>query len=238
MSTPQKIRCTLSNIIDHGGRVYTLELTPERAAPRFKAGQFLHLALDAYDPSGFWPESRVFSIASSPEMRDRLLITYSVKGSYTTRMEKELTLGKEVWIKLPYGEFIIEASQPVSLIAGGTGMTAFTAFLDGLAEESAYPISVFYGAREKDLLIFRDLLEKKSEKLKNLTVFYFIENLQQPGLNEVNGLLSANTIWSKITDPLQCEYYLSGPPPMLQKLTSDLQAKGLAPQKIHIDAWE
>ena len=37
---------------------------PNGRAPRFRPGQFLHLALDAYDPSGFWPDSRVFSIAS------------------------------------------------------------------------------------------------------------------------------------------------------------------------------
>ena len=36
------------------------------AVTPFKPGQFLHLALDAFEPGGFWPESRVFSIASAP----------------------------------------------------------------------------------------------------------------------------------------------------------------------------
>ncbi len=53
----------------------------------------MHLALDRYDPGGFWPDSRVFSIASSPVERQRLTITYAVKGAFTTRMERELTPG-------------------------------------------------------------------------------------------------------------------------------------------------
>ena len=62
----QKLNCVVEQVIDHGERVYTLALRPERPVPRFRPGQFLHLALDPYDPSGFWPESRVFSIASPP----------------------------------------------------------------------------------------------------------------------------------------------------------------------------
>ena len=49
-----------------------------RRCPLFKPGQFLHLAIDPYDGAGFWPESRVFSIASSPRDRDRL--THHLRG--------------------------------------------------------------------------------------------------------------------------------------------------------------
>jgi len=81
MSTPRKLRCTVSEILDHGDRVYTLQLKPERPAPLFLAGQFLHLAIDPYEPSGFWPDSRAFSIASPPDQKDALEILYSVVGN-------------------------------------------------------------------------------------------------------------------------------------------------------------
>ena len=95
-------------VTDHGEHVYTVELEPAMAVPPFKPGQFLHLAIDPYDGAGFWPESRVFSIASSPRERDRLTITYAVKGAFTTRMERELAPGAPAWAKLPYGEFTID----------------------------------------------------------------------------------------------------------------------------------
>src|SRR3954470_1179985 len=122
----QKLRCVVDRIVDHGEHVYTLALRPERPAPRFRAGQFLHLALDPYDPTGFWPESRVFSIASPPAARDRVTMTYAVHGPFTARMERDLVEGRQVWIKMPYGDFVIDAQGDVVLLAGGTGMTAFT----------------------------------------------------------------------------------------------------------------
>ena len=60
MSVPRKIRCIVESITNHGGRVYTVDLSPSIAVPVFRPGQFLHLAVDEYDPSGFWPESLVF----------------------------------------------------------------------------------------------------------------------------------------------------------------------------------
>ena len=122
--------------------------------PRFKPGQFLHLALDAYQPGGFWPESRVFSIASSPRERDRLAITYAVKGAFTARMERELAEGRGVWVKLPYGEFVIDQSRDAVLFAGGTGVTAFTAFLQSLETGRAPRVLLFYGARTPDLFVY------------------------------------------------------------------------------------
>jgi len=101
MSLPRKIRCAVESVVDHGGRVYSVELKPDRPIPVFQPGQFLHLTVDEFDPAGFWPESRVFSIASSPTERNRLRICYSVKGRYTQKMERAIAVGREVWIKLP-----------------------------------------------------------------------------------------------------------------------------------------
>jgi len=175
MAVAQKIRCRVERITDHGEHVYTVDLAPERRVPVFQPGQFLHLALDAYEPSGFWPESRVFSIASSPQRRERLRITYSVQGRFTARMEKELAEGKFVWIKLPYGEFIVQATSDVVLFAGGTGITAFTAFLDGLTPAFPHKVYLAYGARDSNLLIYRDLVQRRAAVVSQLHPFYFIE---------------------------------------------------------------
>ena len=160
MATPQKFPCQVKNVVAHGERVYTLELVPDvLPVPRFKSGQFFHLALDPYDPTGFWPDSRVFSIASSPRERDKIQFTYSVRGRYTARMEEEIIAGRQVWVKMPYGEFFVDVSHPVVLFAGGTGITAFTAFLHDLVDSPPHPVTVFYGARQKNLLVYRSLVE-------------------------------------------------------------------------------
>ena len=83
--------------------IYIAEFRPLEKKIKFKPGQFLHLALDEYDPSFPWPESRCFSMQSSPE-DEVIRITFSVKGRYTARMVEELHLGKIVSLKLPYGD--------------------------------------------------------------------------------------------------------------------------------------
>ena len=131
MSTPIKIKCTVSSIDAHRDSVFTVKLNPARRLPRFKPGQFLHLALDSYDPTGgYWPESRVFSIASAP-FESEITIAYAVKGKFTLRMKEELYVGKDAWVKLPYGHFVVssEPDEEVVLVAGGTGITPFIPFL-------------------------------------------------------------------------------------------------------------
>ena len=77
-------------------------------------------------------------------------------------MEKELAEGKWVWIKLPYGEFIVQGISAVVVFSGVTEITAFTAFLGALTPAFSHKIYLAYSAREPRLLIYRDLAEYAS----------------------------------------------------------------------------
>ena len=241
MATPQKIRCQVKSVIDHGAHVYTVDLKPERLIPHFKPGQFLHIALDDYDPSGFWPESRVFSIASPASQREHLSITYSVKGRFTSRMEKELVEGKLVWIKMPYGDFVINDCGNIVLFAGGTGITAFTAFLDGLTRDFPNKVYLAYGARNSRLLIYRDLVQRYAAMISQLQPFFFVEQEadgELAGQEVTVGRLSVAAMWQGIENPLGATFYISGPSPMLKVISHDLSERGIRADAIRIDAWE
>jgi ferredoxin-NADP reductase len=233
-----KLACLVERVVAHGERVYTLDLRPERPAPRFRPGQFLHLALDPYDPTGFWPESRVFSIASAPHERDRLRITYAVYGRFTERMEAEAIEGRQIWIKLPYGDFVIDGDADVALFAGGTGVSAFTAFLEGLPADHSRRVTLAYGARTESLLIYRDALEGCAARGRALDVLYFVERAEatMPGVK--TGRVAVEAVWPRLRDPRQTQHYISGPPPMLEAIARDLKARGIDAGAIHIDAWE
>ena len=102
MPVPPKIHCWVERVTPHGNHVYSLDLILERFFVRYMPKQFLHIDLYPYDPSRYWPESRVFSIASSSRNREKLCSSYSVQGKFTARMEEELKTSKEVWLKLPF----------------------------------------------------------------------------------------------------------------------------------------
>jgi ferredoxin-NADP reductase len=226
----RKIPCVVRAVTDHGERVYTVELEPSTTVPQFKPGQFLHLALDRHEPGGFWPESRVFSVASSPADRDRLAITYAVKGAFTTRMERELAPGGSAWVKLPYGEFVIDPGTDVVLFAGGTGITAFTAFLQSLEAEQSPRVLLFYGARTPDLFVYGPLARARAREVPSLACSLVCE--------ETQGRLRVDAAWPAIQaldDPV---FYLSGPPQMLAALTAQLRGHGISMEAIRTDAWE
>jgi ferredoxin-NADP reductase len=230
MAVVRRIACTVTSLADRGERVYTVELSPSAPVPRFKPGQFLHLALDAYEPGAFWPESRVFSIASSPRERERLELTYAVKGAFTERMERELAVGREVWVKLPFGEFVVDGSRDAVLFAGGTGVTAFTAFLQALEPDRAPRVLLFYGARTPDLLIYGPLAESCAQEVGALTCALVPESASR--------VLSVADVWPAIQSLESPDFYLSGPPQMLAALTAQLLERDVPGARIHTDAWE
>lgn len=230
------IRCQVKHILDHGGQLYSLFLEPESPAPTFLPGQYLSLALDGYSPGGVWPESRAFSIASAPAELSLLRITYAVKGHFSARMVEELHQGSQVWIKMPLGEFTINPDRDACLLAGGTGVTAFSAFLAGLPAAYAHHIHLFYGARRPYQLIYRPLVESTAHRYPGLKVHYFAEQ-DFEGTDCLPGLIKVGTVFGAVTEPLSLVYYLAGPPEMVQALTGKLIQRGLPPGQIISEAW-
>ena len=121
-------------------------------------------------------------------------------------------------------------------MAGGTGITAFTAFLDGLASDYQRSVFVFYGARNPELLIYRPMIEAAAKRCLNLKTYFLVEEGEIP--NSVKGRINLEIVWQSIPSPLSITYYLSGPPVMLKTLSDALKNRGVSPAQIAIDAWE
>jgi NAD(P)H-flavin reductase len=249
MANPVKLRAEVSSVETHGTGVYKVELKPLGRIPRYKPGQFLHLTVDEYDPAGgFWPESRVFSI-SSGYGDEKLVIVYSVQGQYTKRMEETLAVGKTVWVKLPYGEFVIDSNsgggQDIVLIAGGTGVSPYIPFLEGFTRgdlTGGRNIAMYYGAREKSSILFRDILGKCTCK-ENFALSLVIENEAPDGLNVSGaklerGRLDIVKIRNETKGLKRPVYFLSGPPIMIKLFKKGLIDSGVDEDNIKIDEWE
>ena len=234
-----KIPAVVREIINHGRQTYTLIAEPERRLPKFRPGQFLHLALDEYDPSSHWPDSRVFSIASSPERPENLRITYTVKGVFTARMANELQTGSDIWLKLPYGYFVLEDDfrNEVALIAGGTGFTPFASFLEYLTDKGIdLKLRIAYGAADPSLLIFRNIIEDAARSLPDLRRLYFSEMI---GSNDViHGVIDLERLWQSLDAPYSAIFYLSGPKLMVEAFRKQLRERRVIEELIKIDAWE
>jgi ferredoxin-NADP reductase len=145
-------------------------------------------------------------------------------------MERELGPGGQVWVKLPYGEFMIDSARDAVLFAGGTGVTAFTAFVQSLPPDNGSRVALFYGARTPDLFVYGPLAEARAREVSGLTYV--------PVCEETAGRLSVEGAWPAIVPMRDPIFYLSGPPAMLDALTGQLLERQIAPDRIRTDAWE
>ena len=208
--------------------IYTLEFAPLRGIYKFLPGQFLHVALDEdYDGSGQWPESRCFSMQSSPE-EHTLKITYAVKGDFTRQMEKELKVGSEVWLKLPYGDLFQQphSKQNAVFIAGGTGITPFLSLFNHRSFEEYLDPKIYLGFRSREYNIYEKELDEMNNSSKSMQTVY--ENVV--GVLNINEIFTANG-----TD---ANYFISGPPAMIKSFKNTLISKGVLATNILTDDWE
>jgi len=249
MANPVKLQAEVTSVTSFGTGIYEVRLKPLGRVPRFKAGQFLHLTVDEYDPTGgFWPESRVFSIASN-HTDPELCIVYSVKGTYTKKMESRLAVGKTVWLKLPYGEFSIDqthhADSDVVLIAGGTGVSPYIPYLASLGAD-AVPgkrIRLYYGARLCSNVLFPELIDNCARSVPAFGATIQIENESADGLKlektrKKDGRLDIAEILKETEELRDRVFFLSGPPVMINSFKQKLLENNIQSTHIKIDEWE
>ncbi|MBK8637466.1 MAG: FAD-dependent oxidoreductase [Chromatiaceae bacterium] len=243
---PIRFQATVDQAIRHTPNVATYRLRSEKRLPRFTPGQFIHLSVEPFDPAGFWPDSRVFSVANAVADRHTVELTISRQGAYTSNILDRLQSGDQVWAKGPYGDFTIDASHGYPravLIAGGTGITPFCAFMDAALSTGALPIkqaTLHYGAQTPDLLIYRHLADRCAAEVPGFQVRYYAEQGADGTDNRIHpGRIDLAAILRDCADANSTAFYLSGPKPMIETVRNCLTTDyNLAPKQVLIDAWE
>jgi len=245
MANPARLQAEVAEVVEHASDLRSYLLRPLRRCPRFLPGQFLQLALDPYDPSRHWPESRPFSIANWPAAGEALRISVSRKGRFTGRMFDELRPGALVWLKLPYGAFA-PAPRPDGacvLLAGGTGVTPFVAFLEagpgaraGAAAEGE--VQLHYGARTPALLVYREAVEACRARWPHLGLSLYVDDFAGTPDPAVRlGRIDVGEIWAGLVRPEAAVFYLAGPAAMIDAQRAALLGLGAAPTALVTDEW-
>jgi len=228
MSQPKKYKAEVVSIINRVDNVYTIEFRSLSGPFKYLPGQFLHLALDEYDPSFGWPDSRCFSMQSSPS-QEFLKITYSVKGIFTGRMVKELTNGKVVDLKLPYGELFQQkhSRHNVVFVAGGTGITPFLSVITDPSFCEYVSPKLYLGVREKRFNLYDKELSLGKEINSTFETNIIYQNID--GMIDINRICNQNP---------ETNYFISGPQGMISVFKSKLIKLGIKENNVKTDEWQ
>lgn len=213
---------------------YVLRIQPLQPFS-FKAGQ--HLQLRFSDPEGTF--LRYFSIANAPRESGELEFYIQALEERLARCLPTVNTGSEVLFSDARGLFRVnDPAKPIVLIAGGTGIAPLRAFFEQLTggfalKERAAPLALLYGSRHTQIVPGKDdFLKFHHASLATIKVCLMAEHGSDALMER-----------GRVTDHLEkflvpgADYYLCGPPRMLDAVRSFLTERGIPETAIYQERY-
>jgi ferredoxin-NADP reductase len=241
-----------------GGDICSFYLSPHdgKPLPPFQPGQYLTFQLNITDGPGkaSKPVIRCYSLSDSPFHPDYYRVSIKkippprdkpgiLPGVVSNFFHEKLNEGDIVDVKAPGGKFTLDLTRqtPVVLIGGGVGLTPVLSMMNAIVEsDSKRETWFFYGVRNSKEHVMKDHLERLAREHENLHIQVCYSD---PVPTEVKGRdyqqaerVSAD-LFKRVLPSSNYEFYICGPPPMMNSLTADLKAWGVPEDKIFFEAF-
>ncbi len=190
----------------------------------FEAGQYIQLKIPKLKYADYKGNSRVFSLASSPNEKNFLSVAFRNTQSGYKKTLIEMDKGKkEVLIEGPYGFFTLPEKKDKNLvfIAGGIGITPFLSMIK-LCHESknGYKITLVYCNKDKESSAYLEELEKIAKENKNFSLICHF------------GRLNVDLIKKNLPNIKSDFCYIVGPPAMMDAAEQILLSVGVEKDNI------
>jgi Na+-transporting NADH:ubiquinone oxidoreductase subunit F len=168
------------------------------------------------------------------------LVTAGAGSSYVFNLKP----GDEVQITGPFGDFLLkESGREMIYLGGGAGMAPLRSHLSYLFEtvNTTRKVSFWYGARSSDDLFYQEYFENLQVSNPN---FSFHVSLSEPKPSDnrkwnvgfIHEYLQ-NSYLASHNKPDEIEYYLCGPPPMIEAALKMLKSLGVSDDLIAYDEF-
>lgn len=193
---------------------------------RFEAGDWIDLEFQAKPLSG----GKTYSIASSPT-EDLLRISFRQGVSRLKQALQTVQPGNKLIIT-QYGNdynFQLKQNQSSLLIAGGIGIAPFRSMLKEMYDNGSKNDVCLIYLNQNDSFLFSDELNLWSDKLSNISVNYI-------NTKDINRKQRQKLIQSHIKSTNQ-NFYISGPPAMVESNEHLLIDMGVSVRDIRIDSF-
>lgn len=211
---------------------------PAGQRARFKAGQYLQLAL----PDGSW---RAYSMANGPHESDTLqLHIRHVPGGSFTQLVPTLQPGAQLDVELPFGQFELreDSSAPMLCVVGGTGFAPVKALLDHMLKKGIRrSVTLVWGSRDRHGLYLLNAVTRWQQSLPDFRFVPAIEDAEDArALNAFHGRVD-EAVRSQFTDNSALatyEVYCCGAPVMVAAVRQAcVVQRGLQPGNFLSDSF-
>lgn len=224
------------------------------ALPPFLPGQFLTFELNV--PDHPVPVVRCYSLSDSPLARDWYRV--SIKrippppkagpeipaGLSSSYFHESLKEGDIVDVRAPAGGFHLDTAseRPVVFIAGGIGLTPVLSMLKWLADTGSRRTAWFFLAvrNSNDIALrddIRDAASKNPQQFHTVTLYSDPTEQCIEGKDyDCKGFLTIDVLKRHLKTS-NYEFYICGPPPMMEAVVKALLDWGVPEADIHFEAF-
>ena len=208
----------------------------------FRPGQYLTLAADIDGQEA----RRSYSICSAPgEATLRVGVKRVADGRFSSFVNERLAVGDVIRVMPPEGRFTSLAGErhDYILIAAGSGITPMLSIAKTvLAHEKDSTITLIYGNRTTDTIMFREELEDlKDRHMRRFSVVHLLSREAQD-VDLLNGRIDGERIAELarrgLIDPKAADgVFLCGPGEMIDDVSSALAGLGVEEDRIRFERF-
>jgi CDP-4-dehydro-6-deoxyglucose reductase len=189
---------------------------------------------------------RSFSIASPPHDSDliELHVRRVAGGGFTERLFGHVDTGALLRIEGPLGQFVYrEGSNPLLMIAGGTGFAPLKSMLRHILEKAppqgpARDVHLYWGARRAQDLYEEPLVLEWVRRYPSLKFTAVLSEAGEAGaphrrLGWVHEVVLAD--YPSLED---FDVYAAGPPALIEAIRGSFPPHGLSQGRLHFDSFD
>ena len=205
---------------------------PRPAELDYKPGQFFFITFNQGDKEF----GKHFSFSSNPTEKDYIEFTKKFTDHESSLALKAVKVGDWARIDAPYGKFTFEGEYPkIVLLGGGIGITPFISMCKNATDKGlSSKITLFYGCRTENDIVFKKEFEELAQKNKNLKIVFTVNEATNQWKG-ATGIINAEMIKKELSDYKENVFYTCGPPPMVKAMEALVESLGLPKDQLKLE---
>ncbi len=193
------------------------------------------------------PVNRSYSFCSCPYLNEPLTIAVKrvAGGKGSNFINDNFRPGVEIEVMEPMGNFhsVLDENNEKHyiLFGGGSGITPIMSILKSvLSKESKSRVTLFYGNRNENSIIFKDKFEALTAQFAERLKIVHILDAPIGAWNGYSGFMVKDLVLKLIRENTnlnfqQAEFFICGPTPMMKSVEEGLGVLQIPKEKIHIE---
>ncbi len=225
---------TVSEVVKESENIVTLKFKPKYGEIfHYLPGQFLYLTIKNPQIPG---DEHPFTISSSPTRTDYISVTVKQLGDFTNKLS-QAKMGDYAYIDGPFGKFSYlneRKNKKICFIAGGIGITPFLGMLRYINDkDNDKEVVLLWGVRDETEIIEKGELEQFESRIKNFKFVPVVSN--DMTYQGEKGFITTDIIKKYVDSLLTFDFYICGPPIMLESQLKNLKSLGVSKDNIYFE---